>query len=151
MFSTGSSLEVVARAALLFAVVASFVAALDLLHKELALAERGAVVSAHSRPATYVVGIALVSSPWAAAILLTRSTSIALSGGVLLGGAVGNLLSLALWPSVAGIPNPLVFRVLAFNLADLAAMVGFALLLASTVAFAARNRQRLREPVRLRA
>jgi hypothetical protein len=55
-------------------------------------------VLAHDRSAPYVVGVAGASLVWAGAVALTRSPSIALAGGVVLGGAVGNLASIALWP-----------------------------------------------------
>jgi hypothetical protein len=71
---------------------ATVVAALDLLHKQQAISEQGRVVLLHDRPTRYVVAGAALSLGWAAAIALTRSSSIALFGGVVLGGAAGNLL-----------------------------------------------------------
>jgi len=59
--------------------------------------------------------------PGRGALLAARSTALALVGGVLLGGAAGNLASLAFWP---GVPNPLVAGGLAFNLADVFAAAG---------------------------
>jgi lipoprotein signal peptidase len=140
-----------ARSLALLSLAAGLVASLDLAHKAVALGDRDGVVLAHPRSAIYVLGIAVASAVWAGAILLTRSVSIALGGGVLAGGAAGNLASLALWPAVPGVPNPIVAGGLAFNLADLAVAVGLALVLCATTVFAARNRERLREPVRLRA
>jgi lipoprotein signal peptidase len=128
---------------------AGVVAGFDLAHK--AISGQEGALHAHPRSALYVLVVAVVAAAWVGAILMTRSLSIALSGGVLAGGAAGNLVSLALWPSVPGVPNPLVAGGVAFNVADLAVAAGVVLLIATTAAFAARNRERLREPVRLRA
>jgi lipoprotein signal peptidase len=123
------------------------VAALDLAHKALAISERGGGVLAHERSASYTVGLAAVSLAWAGAVALVRSPSIALPGGLVLGGAIGNLASIALWPSLPGVPDPLVAGGIAFNLADASAVVGLALLLPAILVFAARNRERLFEPI----
>jgi|SRR5215210_1363899 len=137
-----------ARSAAVLSVTAALVAALDLAHKTVALAEPADAVVLHPRSALYAVAVGAISALWAAAILLTRSASIALGGGVFLGGAAGNVVSLALWPSLDGVPNPLVAGDVAFNVADLAVAFGLALVLGSAVVFAARHRTRLGEPVR---
>lgn len=126
---------------------ATVVAALDLAHKALAISENGAAVNLHDRPGRYVVAGAALSLAWAGAVVLTRSTSIALPGGVVLGGAAGNLVSFALWPSLAGVPDPIVAAGIAFNVADVAVVTGFALLLPAVLVFAVRNRARLFEPI----
>jgi lipoprotein signal peptidase len=138
-----------ARSATVLSVTAALVAGVDLAHKAVALADPGGTVVLHPRSALYAFGVASVSALWAAAILLTRSASIALGGGVFLGGAAGNVASLALWPGADGVPNPLVARDVAFNLADVAVALGLALVLVGAVVFAAQNRTRLSEPVRL--
>jgi lipoprotein signal peptidase len=126
---------------------ATLVATLDLTHKALAVSNRGGAVLAHDRSASYVAGLAALSLAWAGAIALVRSASIALSGGIVLGGAIGNLASFALWPSLQGVPDPLVTGGIAFNLADVSALVGLVLLVPAIVVFAARNRERLFEPL----
>jgi lipoprotein signal peptidase len=126
---------------------ATLVATLDLTHKALAVSNRGGAVLAHDRSASYVAGRAALSLAWAGAIALVRSASIALSGGIVLGGAIGNLASFALWPSLQGVPDPLVTGGIAFNLADVSALVGLVLLVPAIVVFAARNRERLFEPL----
>ena len=70
-------------------------------------------------------------------------------------GALANAISLALWPSYHGVPNPFFagdeVRGIAFNLADVFLVIGGLLLLpAATLVFAARNRERLGERVGLR-
>jgi lipoprotein signal peptidase len=138
-----------ARVAAALALTAALVAAADLTHKAIALADPGSTIVPHERSLPYAFGVVGISTLWAAAILLTRSLSIALAGGVFLGGAAGNVASLALWPSVDGVPNPLLAGDLAFNMADVAVVIGLLLVLATTVGFAARNRARLHERVRI--
>ncbi len=126
---------------------AAVVAGIDLSHKALAVSERGGAVLAHDRSAPYVTGLAAATLAWAGAIALVRSPAIALTGGLVLGGAIGNLASFALWPSLPGVPDPLVAGGIAFNLADVSAVLGLALLLPAILVFAVRNRERLFEPV----
>jgi lipoprotein signal peptidase len=125
--------------ALVLFATAILVAAVDLAHK--------ASVDAfyfHTRSPAYVVLVLGLAAVWAGAILTTRSPAMSLGGGVLLGGALGNVASLALWP---GVPNPIELGPIAFNVADLFVLAGFLLTSAAALAFAARNRERLYEPV----
>ena len=126
---------------------ATVVVALDLGQKQLAISERGGAVYVHDRPVRYVVAGAALSLAWAGAVALTRSSSIAVAGGVVFGGAVGNLVSFALWPSLPGVPDPIVAGGLAFSLGDVAVAVGLLLLIPITLAFTRRNRARLFEPI----
>lgn len=130
------------RTLALLAGTAVAVAALDLAHKALSISERGSAVLAHDRSALYVAGVAAAALVWGGAVALVRSTSIAVAGG-----AIGNLVSIALWPSLPAVPDPLVAGGVVFNLADVAVAVGFVLLLPATVVFAVQNRERLFEPV----
>jgi lipoprotein signal peptidase len=126
---------------------ATMVVALDLAQKQLAISERGGAVLAHDRSALYGAGVASASVVWAWAVSLTHSSSIAVAGGVMLGGAAGNLVSIALWPSLPGVPDPIVTGSVAFNIADVAVVVGLASLFPATLVFAVRNRERLFEPL----
>lgn len=126
---------------------ATAVAAVDLVHKHLAISERGHTVFLHDRPARYVVAGAALSLAWAGTVALTQSSTIALAGGVVLGGAAGNLLSFALWPSLPGVPDAIVVGRVAFSLGDVAVIGGLLMLLPAALVFAVRNRARLFEPI----
>ena len=126
---------------------AAIVAALDLLHKHRAISEEGGAVLLHDRPTRYVVAGAALSLAWAGAIALTRSNTIAVPGGIVLGGAAGNLVSFALWPSLAGVPDVIVAGGLAFSLGDVAVLGGLIVLAPFALVFALRNRARLFEPI----
>jgi hypothetical protein len=135
------------RSALVLAAVAVLVAGADLVHKAVAMRAAGAV-PLHERSAGYALVLAAALA-WAAALLAARSPLLAAAGGVVAGGALGNVLSLALW---AGVPDPLVADGLgvAFNLADVAALAGGAVLVPLAVlALAVRRRADLRRPVTL--
>jgi hypothetical protein len=131
-----------ARCAVALVGTAILLAAVDLAYKVAAGAE-----NVHPRSAIYVVVVITLSTAWVGAILAARSMSLAIGGGVLAGGALGNVLSLAVWP---GVPNPIVFDLLAFNLADLFVLAGFALVGAITLGLVARSPERLGEPIRVR-
>jgi lipoprotein signal peptidase len=128
-------------AALVLATTAILLSLVDLAHKASA---EGAYL--HSRSTSYVAVVLALTTVWAVAILATRSLSIAVGGGVLAGGALGNLASLALWP---GVPNPVELGPIAFNLADVFVLAGFVLTAGAALIFATRNRDRLYDPVRL--
>jgi lipoprotein signal peptidase len=131
-----------ARCALALGGTAVLLAGVDLVHKA---SSDAAYV--HGRSSGYVVLVAVLTAMWTTAIVLTRSLSIAVGGGVLAAGAVGNVMSLAFSP---GVPNPLVLGPIAFNLADVFVLSGFVLVAGATLVFAVRNRDRMGEPVRLR-
>ena len=135
--------------------VATAFAAVDLLHKAWVLADGGGGVLADERSLLYALGAALASLALSLALVATRSLLLAAAGGVAVGGAAANAISLALWPSYEGVPNPLFagddVRGIAFNLADVFLATGGLLLLpAATLLFAARNRERLGERISLR-
>jgi lipoprotein signal peptidase len=74
-----------------------------------------------------------------------RSVSVAVGGGIAAGGALAMFVSGIVWSS--GIPDPLVGGDYAFNLADVAIVVGDVLLLVAAVAHAWDNRHGLHQPV----
>ena len=128
------------RCALLLGFVAAATAAVDL-----AVKAGTPTTYFHERSGLYVL-LAACALPWAAALVATGSRLVSAAGGVLVGGAIANVLSLALWP--AGVPDPLVLGVVAFNPADVFALAGGLVLVPLAVAvFAVRNRHRLRQRV----
>jgi lipoprotein signal peptidase len=129
------------RATLALPGTMAVVAAIDLIHKATTQADYF-----HARSAVYVVVVLGLAAVWAGAILATGSLAMALGGGMLAGGALGNLLSLTLWP---GVPNPIELDPIAFNLADVFVLTGFLFTVTAALVFALRNRERLGEPVRL--
>jgi lipoprotein signal peptidase len=132
----------VPRAALVLAGTAAIAGLVDLGHKATA-----APAYLHGRSAGYVFLVLGLTLAWAVAIVLTRSPAMALGGGLAAGGAIGNVFSLIFWP---GVPNPIEVSPIAFNLADVFVLVGFLLVAGTTIALAACDRERLREPLRLR-
>ena len=73
-----------------------------------------------------------------------RSRVVSLGAGIAAGGALATLAAGATW---SGVPDPLVRGGVAFNLADLAIVLGDALLIGGALRHAVRNRDRLRESV----
>jgi len=133
----------VTRPALVLSATAVLVAGADLVHKALAV---DAATLVHERGRGYVL-LAAVATAWALALVAAGSPGLAVAGGVLLGGAAGNLLSLPVW---GGVPNPLVAGPVAFTVADVAAVLGGLVLVPLAAgSLAWRRRATLREPVRL--
>src|SRR4051812_50191375 len=91
--------------ALVLAVTAGSVVAIDLTQKALALSRPEAVIG-HERSLGYVLAGAGATAVWAAAIVLVGSLPIAFAGGNAGGGAVGEPSSLMLFPSFCGGPRP---------------------------------------------
>ena len=119
-------------------------AGIDLVHKLLTDAE---FHHARTPYVTLVMGALIVSL----VVLVPRlpSNVAAVGAGIACGGALGNLVSLLAWAQ--GVPDPFVIvgatHGLAFNLADLFAVGGDALLLSVVVLLGLQRRTALREPV----
>jgi lipoprotein signal peptidase len=126
------------RRTLLVCTAVSF-AAIDLVHKSFAPAEFH-----HAR--TQFIALMMAALIVALVILVPRvpSNAAAIGAGIACGGALGNLISLFAWSQ--GVPDPLVvagtMHGLAFNLADLFAITGDALLLSAVVLHGLRHRAR---------
>jgi lipoprotein signal peptidase len=137
-------LSVVQTRRLLLIVTALAFAAVDLLHKVLTPAEFH-----HARTpfVAFIMG-ALIT---ALVMLVPKlpSNAAAVGAGIACGGALGNLVSVLTWSQ--GVPDPLVIagatRGIAFNLADLFAISGDAVLLAAVVLLGMHRRAALRDPV----
>jgi lipoprotein signal peptidase len=133
------------RRAILISTAVVF-ALIDLLHKALTSAD---IHHARTPYATLVMG-ALIAS---LVILVPRlpSNAAALGAGVACGGALGNLVSLLAWSQ--GVPDPIVVvgatHGLAFNLADLFAVGGDALLLSAVILHGLHRRSRAKASLSL--
>jgi lipoprotein signal peptidase len=131
------------RRTLLLCIAVSF-ASIDLVHKSLRSADFH-----HAR--SQLVALVMAAVIVALVVLVPRipSDAAAVGAGIACGGALGNLISLLAWSQ--GVPDPLVLgdagRGIAFNLADLFAVTGDALLLCAAVLYGIRNRARLSESV----
>ena len=135
--------EVKARRTILIATTIVF-ASVDLVHKTFDPAEF------HHARAPYVAFV--MAGLIAALVLLVPripSNAAALGAGIACGGTLGNLVSLLAWAE--GVPDPLVLvgatQSVAFNLADVFALTGDAVLLSAAVLYGMRHRPRLRERV----
>jgi lipoprotein signal peptidase len=131
------------RRTLLVCIAVSF-AAIDLVHKSFATAEFH-----HARAPFVTLVIAALIVALVVVVPRVPSDAAAIGAGIACGGALGNLISLLAWSQ--GVPDPLVvagsMRGVAFNLADLFALGGDALLLSAIVLHGTRNRGRLQESV----
>ena len=130
----------IARRRLFAAAVAASVLIIDLTHEALA-----PTPFHHPRAPAALLLIAVLALAVLAAVPRAPSLALSVAGGVAAGGALGNLASALVWR--AGIPDPLVHGGYAFNLADVALVLGDAALLTTALVVAWDHRQRLREPV----
>jgi lipoprotein signal peptidase len=99
----------------------------------------------HERSAPWLVLTGAVTAAILVVAPRAPSRALALAGGVAAGGALGNLVSALIWS--AGVPDPLTVGVYAFNLADVAVVVGVCAMVTAALATIWANRGRLREPV----
>ena len=100
-------------------------------------------VFVHERSLLWVAAFAVVPVLQAVAIVATRSVLLALTGGVLVGGCAGNLVSAAIW---GGVPDPIAVGAVYASFGDGLIVAGLLLLVPATLVFAVRNRSRLRGP-----
>jgi lipoprotein signal peptidase len=119
---------------------------IDLVHKTAVATELY-----HPRSPLIALFLAALVAALIAVVPRLPSTAAAIGAGIVCGGALGNLFSILAWPQ--GVPDPLMIvtdtHVLAFNLADVFAVVGDVLLLSAAILHGLRTRARLRRPVEL--
>ncbi len=131
------------RRTLLVCTAVSF-AAIDLVHKSFVAADFH-----HARTPFVAVVIGTVIAALVVLVPRVPSNAAACGAGIACGGALGNLVSLFAWSQ--GMPDPLVvagsMHGVAFNLADLFAIAGDALLLSAVILHGFRHRAGLRESV----
>jgi lipoprotein signal peptidase len=114
-------------------------AAVDLVQKA------DAPVYGHPRGTGYVVVAAALAAVLVDFVPRVPSLTLSLAGGVAAAGALGNAVSALAWRG--GVPNPIVAGAVAFNIADVCAVVGAAGLVVGAALFALRNPQLLRQPI----
>ena len=102
-------------------------------------------VYGHPRGVVYVLVAAGLTVFLVALVPRVPSLALSIAAGVAAAGALGNLLSALIWRG--GVPNPIVAGELAFNVADVCALVGAAGLVVGATLFALRNPSLLREPI----
>lgn len=126
--------------------IAAWVAACDLIVKLIAPTETGLY---HKRTYLELILILAVSAVVVYIVPLARSRMTALGAGLMVGGAFGNALSIAVFP--LGVPNPITISqggwTIAFNLADLGVASGLLLTTVGVLGLLVERRYELREPV----
>jgi hypothetical protein len=136
----------VSHARLTLLAVAGTVGAFDLLVKLIEPTQEGLY---HRRTYGELLLILAISAAALYFVPLARSRSIAVGAGLMIGGGIGNALSIAVSPQ--GVPNPLVLSrgewAIAFNLADICVLAGFLVLLLAVMGVAFENRDELRKPI----
>ena len=119
-------------------------AAIDLVHKSVHTAD---VYHARAWSAAFFM-FALIAA-LVALVPSIASNAASVGAGIACGGALGNLVSLLMWSE--GVPNPLVVanatQAIAFNLADVFALGGDAVLLSAAVIYGLRHRDQLGQRV----
>jgi lipoprotein signal peptidase len=101
-------------------------------------------VYGHPRSAAYVALAAVMLALLVAVVPRVPSTVLAVAAGVACAGVAGNAISALAWRG--GVPNPIVLGDVAFNLADVYAVVGAALLVGTASLFALTHRELLHRP-----
>lgn len=99
----------------------------------------------HPRGLAYVVVAAALAAFLIAFVPRVPSRALSLAGGVAAAGALGNLVSALVWRG--GVPNPIVLGDVAFNLADVCAVVGAISLVLGAALFALTHPALLRQPI----
>jgi lipoprotein signal peptidase len=98
----------------------------------------------HSRSAAVLVLAAAIALGLLTLAPRVPSLGVALGAGIAAGGALGTVVGGLAWN---GVPDPLVHGGIAFNLADLAIVVGDAMLIGGVLLHAWTHREALHEPL----
>lgn len=143
--SGNGSLRVL-EARLLLIWIAFWIASTDLVVKLVEPTEPGLY---HRRTTFELLVILAISAATIYFVPLARSLPVAVGAGFMVGGGIGNALSIAVFSP--GVPNPFTFSrgdwTIAFNLADLGVAIGFLLMATGIWSLTRERRQELREPV----
>lgn len=136
----------VGKARLLLFAIAAWVCVLDLAVKMTEPTKNGFY---HKRTSSELVFILAITFALAYFAPLIRSNTIVVSCGLMVGGGLGNALSIVIFSR--GVPNPIFFAhsdwAIALNLADICVVSGFLLAMGAVLRFAADMRGELRRPV----
>jgi hypothetical protein len=136
----------VGEARLLLIAIAAWVCVGDLVIKMTEPTKTGFY---HKRTGYELVLILTITLALAYFAPLIRSSTVVVSSGLMVGGGLGNALSIAVFSQ--GVPNPIFIShsnwAIAMNLADICVVVGFLLAMVAVLRFAADMRDELRRPV----
>jgi hypothetical protein len=136
----------VGQARFVLLAVAAWVAVCDLIVKLIKPTETGFY---HRRTYTELILILAISAVVVYIVPLARSLMTNVGAGLMVGGAFGNALSIAVFP--LGVPNPITIAqdgwTVAFNLADLGVVAGFLLTTIGVLALVIGRRDELRTAV----
>ena len=126
--------------------MAACIAACDLIVKVVKPTEAGLY---HRRSYLDLILILAIAAVAIYVVPLTRSRLTSAGAGLMVGGAFGNALSIAVFP--LGVPNPFTLAqgdwTLAFNLADVGVVSGLLLTTVGVLGLLVGRRQELREPI----
>ena len=126
--------------------IAAWVGLCDLAVKLIEPTETGLF---HKRTYFELFVIVAISGTAIFVIPLARSRVIAIGAGLMVGGGIGNALSILVFP--LGVPNPFVIShddwAVAFNLADVCVGIGFVLMTAGVWGLSIGRRHELRSPI----
>jgi hypothetical protein len=104
-----------------------------------------APVYGHPRSAVYLVFASTLLALLVALVPRVPSRTLAVAAGVACAGIAGNVVGALAWRN--GIPNPIVVGRLAFNLADVYAVLGAGALVSTAALFALTHRELLHRPL----
>ncbi len=136
----------VGQARLLLIAIAAWICVFDLLVK---ITEPTKAGFYHKRTGAELAVILAITFALAYIAPLIRSRMIVAGSGLMVGGGLGNALSIVIFSQ--GVPNPFLISydgwAIALNLSDISVALGFALAMAAVLRFAADMRDELRRPV----
>jgi len=136
----------IGRARFVLIATAAWAGACDLIVKLIEPTETGLY---HKRTSFDLILILAISAIVIYVVPFTRSRVAIAGAGLMVGGALGNALSIAVFP--LGVPNPITIArgdwTIAFNLADIAVVVGLLITTIGVLGLAIDRRYELRRPI----
>lgn len=136
----------IGQARLILIVLAAWLSACDLIVKLVKPTETGLY---HKRTYYELAFILAITAAVIYIVPYARSQMISVGAGLMVGGGFGNALSIVIFP--LGVPNPFTVSqdgwTVAFNLADIAVVIGFVLTTIGAWSLCIQHRHELRRPV----